>query len=114
MKKKLRSMLRIVFGRTAFMILFVILQLAFFFGIIHWVSTEYSLIFYAGLHLLGALTCVYIYNKPENPSFKLSWIIPVLAFPVFGTLLYLYVELEITGRIISKRANRLVQESRVY
>lgn len=30
MKKKLRSMLRIVFGRTAFMILFVILQLAFF------------------------------------------------------------------------------------
>ena len=114
MKKKLRSLLRIVFGRTAFMLLFIILQLAFFFGIVHWISSEYSLISYAGLHLLGTLTCIYIYNKPENPSFKLSWIIPVLAFPVFGTLLYLYVELEISGRIISKRANRLVKESRIY
>ena len=114
MKKKLRSLLRIVFGRTAFMLLFIMLQLAFFFGIVHWISSEYSLISYAGLHLLGTLTCIYIYNKPENPSFKLSWIIPVLAFPVFGTLLYLYVELEISGRIISKRANRLVKESRIY
>ena len=99
MKKKLRSLLRIVFGRTAFMLLFIMLQLAFFFGIVHWISSEYSLISYAGLHLLGTLTCIYIYNKPENPSFKLSWIIPVLAFPVFGTLLYLYVELEISRRL---------------
>ena len=42
MKKKLRSLLRIVFGRTAFMLLFIILQLAFFFGIVHWLSSEYS------------------------------------------------------------------------
>lgn len=113
MKKKLRGLLRIVFGRTAFMLLFLILQLAFFFGIIRWLS-EYSLIFYAGVHFLGALTCIYIYNKPENPSFKLSWMIPVLAVPIFGTLLYLYVELEISGRIISKRANQLIKESKAY
>lgn len=38
---------------------------------------------------IGAL--LYIVNKDENPAYKLAWIIPILLFPVFGGVLYLFL-----------------------
>jgi len=111
--KRPRKLLRIIFGRTTFFVLFLLLQIGFFFGVVRWLS-EYSLYVYAAFDFLGGLICIYIINKRENSSFKLSWIIPILVFPIFGTLVYLYVELEISGRLISKHSNRLVAESRKY
>ncbi|MCI9360124.1 MAG: cardiolipin synthase [Hungatella sp.] len=108
--KKMRKLLRLLFGRTTFIVLFLLIQIGYFFSIVRWLS-EYSLFVYAAFDLLGGLLCIYIINKKDNPSFKLAWIIPVLLVPVFGSLLYLYVELEISGRLIAKRAGQIVRES---
>ena len=32
---------------------------------------------------------VYIINKNENPTYKLAWVLLIMAFPVFGGLIYL-------------------------
>lgn len=109
----LRMLLRIVFGRTAYVVLFLLIQIGILFGVIRWLS-EYSLYFYASFILLGGITCIYIINKQDNPSFKLGWIIPVLMFPVFGTLLYILVEADISSRLISKRAAQFVDETADY
>lgn len=106
----MRKLLRLLFGRTTFIVLFLLIQIGYFFSIVRWLS-EYSLFVYAAFDLLGGLLCIYIINKKDNPSFKLAWIIPVLLVPVFGSLLYLYVELEISGRLIAKRAGQIVRES---
>ncbi len=111
--KKIRGLLRIIFGRTMFVILFLLIQIIFLFNLILKIS-KYSLFVYAAFHLLGAVACVYIINKRENPSFKLAWILPILVLPIFGTFLYIYVELELSGRFIALRANRLAMESRAY
>ena len=81
-QRKLRGLLRIVFGRSAYVVLFLLIQVGVLFGVIRWLS-EYSLYIYAGFILLGGITCVSIINERDNPSFKLGWIIPILAFPEF-------------------------------
>lgn len=111
--KNVKRPMRVIFGRTTFILLFVLIQIGYFFSLVEWLS-KYSLYAYAGFDLLGAFLCIYIINKRENPSFKLGWIIPILMFPIFGALLYLYVELEISGRLIAKRADRFVHETACY
>lgn len=111
--KKMRKLLRILFGRTTFIVLFLLIQIGYFISIVKWLQA-YSFYVYAGFDLLGGLLCIYIINKKDNPSFKMAWIIPVLLFPVFGSLLYLYVELEISGRLIARRAGEIVSQSADY
>ena len=41
------------------------------------------------LELLGIITAIYIINKRDNPSYKIAWIVFILALPVFGLLVYM-------------------------
>ena len=41
------------------------------------------------LEFISVLVVLYIVNKDDNPAYKLAWIIPILAFPIFGGILYL-------------------------
>ncbi len=112
-KRKLRGLLRIVFGRTAYVALFILIQIGVLLGVVRWLS-QYSLYVYAGFILLGGITCIYIINERENPSFKLGWIIPILTLPVFGTLFYILTKLDMGSRLITKRAGRLIKESKTW
>ena len=54
---------------------------------------------------------IYIINKNQNPSYQLSWIIPVLVFPVFGALFYLFVETQPGTRAIDRRLKEIIKET---
>lgn len=112
--KKLRGLLRIVFGRTTFVVLFLLIQILILLATFRWMRDDLTIFAYGGFTFLSAIVVIYILNKRENASFKLAWIVPVLVIPVFGTLLYLYVELEIGARLIAKRANQLIDQTRGY
>lgn len=49
----------------------------------HWLNPALS--------VLSMLVVLWLVNKDENPSYKISWIILILVFPVFGGLLYLMI-----------------------
>ena len=68
-QRKLKGLLRIIFGRTAYVVLFLLIQIGFLFGVMRWLR-NYSLYIYGALILLGGVTCIYIINKRENPSFN--------------------------------------------
>lgn len=112
--KRLRGLLRIVFGRTTFVVLFLLIQILILLATFRWMRDDLTIFAYGGFTFLSAIVVIYILNKRENASFKLAWIVPVLVIPVFGTLLYLYVELEIGARLIAKRANQLIDQTRGY
>lgn len=67
-----------------------------------WLS-EYTVAVYSGFTILGAAVVIYIMNEDINSSFKLAWIIPVLVIPVFGTALYIFVNLQVGTKYIKKR-----------
>ena len=98
-----RGLLRVVFGRTMFFLLFITLQLAFFFWIYVWLDNKYQAWGYGSFALISAILTIHILNEKQNASFKMAWLIPVLLFPVFGTLFYVFVQLQMETKIFAKR-----------
>ena len=111
--RRLRLMLRIAFSRTAIIVVALLLHLFFFFASFYWLK-DYSTVVYAAFVLLGAVTVVHILNEENNASFKIAWIIPVLVIPVFGTVLYIYINLQPGTKRIHKKLTKIEDEIRPY
>lgn len=84
-----RSLFRIIFGRTTFVILGLLLQIAFFFSIFRWLG-NYIHFVYITYVLVSSSVVIAILNRPMDSSFKMAWIIPVLLIPIFGIILYVF------------------------
>ena len=84
----MKKALRFVFSRPFFTGLFIILQLCALLLVVL-VLNEYFLLFYTVSLLLGVVLVLYIVSRNGNPAYKIAWIIPILALPIFGTLLFL-------------------------
>ncbi len=113
MMKKMKGLLRLLFGRTAFVVLSLMIQIGFFFSCIHWLS-GYIVYIYGVMTVLTVLVMVHILNEKADPSFKIAWLVPVLVFPVFGTLLYLFVQMQIGTKIIAARLRITAKETAPY
>lgn len=48
----------------------------------------------------------YIFNEPINSSFKMAWIVPVLVIPVFGVLLYIFVQMQFQTKLMARRLKK--------
>ena len=80
MKRRMKGLLRIIFGRTTFAVLALSAQI----GILVWCGLFFMehIIYIFGLYiLLGIAVVLHILNKKESPEYKISWVIPVLALP---------------------------------
>lgn len=112
-KKTWGRFLRIIFGRTTFVVLFLLIQLAVLLAAFQWLN-DHVFYIYGGFTLLSAVVVLYIINKRQNPCYQLAWVIPVLVIPVFGAMFYLFVELQAGTRKIAKRLSRLIKETEPY
>ena len=86
--KSKRGLLRFVFGRAMFFILFTLLQVMTLVGLFLWIDERYRAYGYSAMAVLGAILAIRILNEKQNASFKMAWLVPVLLFPVFGGLFY--------------------------
>lgn len=108
--KKMRGLFRIIFGRTAFVVLFMAIQVGILFGAFRWLE-EYMHIVYAISILLSAVVIIYIFNEPINSSFKMAWIVPVLVIPVFGVLLYIFVQMQFQTKLLARRLKKNIGDT---
>ena len=111
--KKRKKLLRLVFGRTTFVVLFLLIQVGILLMGFAWLE-EYMLYFYGASVILSAVTLIYIISADESTSIKLSWVVPILVFPVFGTLFYLFVRLQIGTKLIGHRLKMTSAETAPY
>lgn len=111
MKKILRPVFRIVFGRTMLTIMMFLIQIGILFAGFRWLSA-YMHVAITGFSLLGGFLIVYIINKEDNPAFKMAWILPVCLLPVFGALFYLSVLLNPGGLGLKKQVQEIGQVTR--
>lgn len=86
--KQLKHLARIVFSQKATIILLLAAQISFILFTFLRLSAQYTYLNIIFTVIALALT-IYILNKPENPDYKLVWIIPLLAMPLFATIAYL-------------------------
>ena len=99
----MKRLLRLLLSRTTFILLLLLAQIAFFFVTINFLA-RYQYV-HTGLYIITVIIIAYLIYKEENPIYKLSWIIPIMIFPLFGGLFYLFYK----NTNISKKAMRLYE-----
>ena len=78
---------KLVFQRVIVVAFFILLQLAVLLATVLWLS-EYRRWIQVVSTVLSILTIVYLLYDRTNSSYKIAWIILILAFPVAGICLY--------------------------
>lgn len=109
----MKKLSRIIFGRTFFLILALLLQS----GVLLLFMVKFSnliLVYYGFSMVISILVCAYIANLDMNLNMRMSWICIILAMPVFGILFYIFVRIQPHSRKISKRINYIIRQTKPY
>lgn len=111
-EKGKHALFRLLFGRTMITVLLIFLQIYFIYEVVN--RMQYSNVLKGVFDLLGAAAIIYIINSEENPAFKLTWILPICLFPVFGVAFYLFVMLNPGNRALQKALGVRIDETKPY
>jgi cardiolipin synthase len=85
---KEKKWFRVVFRRRVFVIVILLIQIAF---ILYLLASGSSYSRYVGwiLNVVSVVVCVYIINKQEKTAYKLTWVFLIMLFPIFGGMMYI-------------------------
>ena len=87
--------------RIFLIIVALILQLLVLIGVILSLN-DYFTFFYVASILISVGVVLWIINSNSNPAYKIVWIVPILIFPIFGGLFYIFFG----GNYLSKRTKK--------
>ena len=110
-KKGQKGLVHAIFSRFGIILLLFAVQVVFLCAVTFWFQSFVSELFFGGI-IIGLFVSVFILNTKSDPTAKLTWIILVMALPVFGTLLYLYTELEVGHRSLRERVLKLMEKTK--
>ena len=88
--RNVKRLKRIIYGRTMIVITLLLVQIIILLGVFVWLR-KYTVLFYGGFSFISVVVMIAILNEKTDPSFQISWLIPVLVIPIFGSLFYLFV-----------------------
>ena len=112
-QKAKKGLFSIIFSRAGIILLLILIQLGLFF-VTSVNLVEYRVYISGFLKILSIIVLIYIINEEGNPAFKTTWILFVMAFPVPGTLFYLYVKNQWGTKFMQKRLATLKIETDPY
>jgi cardiolipin synthase len=97
---------KVVYGRMIMIAMLLIIQVVVLCMMVLRYQ-KYAVPFYATVILLEIVVVLFILNSDMNPMYKLSWIIPVVAVPVFGTMFYIFFRLQASTWLMKKRSTQI-------
>lgn len=103
--KTIKKINHFIFSRTFIIIILLLLQLFLLVKLFD--KMHNGLLSYGATALLSFITYIVIINRRGKTSYKLASLLPIILFPVFGILLYIFLEFQLAPRIINKRLNFL-------
>lgn len=112
-KKGIRWIKTLIFGRTlivvcAFLIQFLVVYLLYRALEVH------SLEVYALFRILMIIVLLHLLSGRENPEFRLVWMLPMVLFPVFGAVFYLYITVSPGSAKIYRKLQTLSVRTQEY
>lgn len=108
MKKK---WLRRLFRRRVFVGLLILLQLAVILYTV-WGVSAYSAPLAILLRVVSGFVVLYILMKREKAAYKLTWVMLILTFPVFGGLFYLLFRRSNSAHVFCRQLQTIEQTAR--
>ena len=111
LNKGKRGLLRMIFGRTMVIILLLVLQVVLLAAAFLRLG-EY----YYGFAALAALmvSLAVVNRRRQNPAMKITWILLIMAAPVFAIPLYFFVDAELGHRVAHHRLQIILEQTAQY
>lgn len=106
-----KSILRVVFSRFWIMSILVVLQFVVLFLMIFQYG-EYRQQYDIVKNIFVAFMVLYVLNNEMNSNAKITWLVLVMLFPVFGALLFWFTQLEIGHRMQKARLDYLIHSTK--
>ena len=103
----------VIYGRFAMILLGFLAQLILL-TVGYILLRNYSYLFYGLFLAVSAIVVIYIYNAPGNPDLKLSWMLPIAIFPVFGAIFYMTIVMQPGTTVLYERLTELSGHTRKY
>jgi cardiolipin synthase len=102
---------RMFFSRCGIILLLILFQLWVIVGMFHW-FVEYMPQFYGLTVLFNFLVGLYLINSRVDPTSKITWLIVIVLFPVFGASLFLFTQSNLGHRLLKTRILDIMEETR--
>lgn len=112
MGEKIRGLWKVLFGRTTIFVFLILLQLVVLVGGIGFLGTRDILVANSVVGVLAIIVLVYLINNRLNASFKLMWIILIVATPLIGVPFFIYTRIQPGTRHIARRIDEQISEQR--
>lgn len=108
-EKSRRGFLHFLFGRSTLIILLLLAQVLLLIGLFaRWQFSAYA---YGLSYALSAFMAFYLLNHPMNATTRQTWLILILLMPVVGTMLYIYVDMDVGHRLVRARLEQIGRET---
>ena len=112
-KKKPKKLINIIFSQKTTIIFLMALQLVLIFITFAVLSETYRYVQIV-LSIIAVILAIHIINTPENPAFKIAWIVPMLIVPVFTAVLYIMMSNQPTATIVKRLYAEKCNDTRSY
>ncbi len=108
-QKGKRGLLRAVFSRTGLIFLLFLIQLGLL-VLVFWRFQQFQTHVLGGSLLLSVIVVLVVLNSGLDPTAKLTWMVVIMAMPVFGALFYWFTQRDFGHRLLkSVMAERQTQ-----
>ena len=114
MREKIRGLWKVLFGRTTIFGFLILLQLAVFVGGIGFLGSKEILVANYSVGVFAIIVLIYLINNRLNSSFKLMWIILIVATPLIGVPFFIYTRIQPGTRHIARRIEEQFGEQRQW
>ncbi len=112
-KKSKRGFVQVLFGRTMIIILLLLIQFLFLSALML-SARPYIVYFFGSITVFTAVFLIFVLNRRINPAIKLTWCFFIAVMPIFGALMYLFVQADLGHRLEQKAIGRTVAEGRKF
>lgn len=111
--KKLKGLWKLLFGRTTLLVLMLLVQMIVMVGGFSLLEQRFFFL-NQWLGIFALIILFYILNSCQNTSFKLTWIILILLFPVFGVVFYIFTRLQPGTKYVASVVENAIERQKPY
>ena len=113
MRARIKGLWKVLFGRTTIFVFLILIQLIVIVAGIGFLGTK-VLVANNIVGVLSIIVLIYLINVRQNTSFKLMWIILIVATPIIGVPFFVYNRLQPGTRNIARRIDEQISEQRPW
>ena len=111
LKKGQKGLIYALFSRLGLFVLLLALQILALFGVFRWFEGVLPHIL-GGTALYTVGMVLYLLNSRLDPTAKITWLVVVLVFPVFGAILYWFTTCEVGHKAVKGRVAQILKETK--